>query len=223
MNPCSERHLVNWANMENIRYRTNHFLYSYCLSIILLYSLDIRQFLIQCSLTANTHSLPRMSLRQSFSRDSRQCRDYAEIIQSEQIHLWKDNGHQQVHKERGAAWVQAAHQTDSQDGELHLRWHVVINCCHTSAFCPPPWSAGSLEDLIWVVGGCLSQFQEQLYSFEILDWLLCEMFKQIDPFPASYKTAITFLNAQLPHWLTDSFTHKSEVEHKWTSLIWVFL
>ena len=129
-------------------------------------------------------------------------------FRSEQIHLWKDNGHQQVHQERGAAWVQAAHQTDSQDGELHLRGHVVINYCHTSAFWPLPlWSARRLGDLIWMVGGCLSQLQEQLYSFETLDWLLCEMLKQIDPFPAPYRTAITFLNAQFPHWLTDSFTH----------------
>lgn len=90
-----------------------------------------------CSLITYTHSFPRVSLRQSVSRDSRQCRDYTEIVQSEQIHLWKDNGHQQVHQERGAAGVQAAHQTDSQDGELHLRWHVVINCCHASAFCHP--------------------------------------------------------------------------------------
>lgn len=85
-----------------------------------------------------SHSFPRVSLRQSVSRDSRQCRDYTEIVQSEQIHLWKDNGYQQVDQERGATGVQAAHQTDSQDGELHIWWHVVINCCHAGAFCPLP-------------------------------------------------------------------------------------
>lgn len=115
------------------------------------------RLLIWCGLITHTRSFPRVSLRQSVSRDSRQCRDNAEIVQSEQIHLWKDNGHQQVHQEWGAAGVQAAHQTDSQDGELHLRWHIVINC-HASAFCPA-WSAGYWGDLIWVVGGCCNHFR----------------------------------------------------------------
>lgn len=160
--------------------------------------------LIGCSLTAHTCSLPRVSVRQSVSRDSRQCRDYAEIVQSEQIHLWKDNGHQQVHQEWGAAGVQAAHQTNSQDGELHLRWHVVINCCHASAFCPTV-----VHRIVrgHDMGGW-GMFQEQLFSFDTLDyWLLCETLKQIDPFPAPYRATITVLSAQFPHWLTDSFTH----------------
>lgn len=87
------------------------------------------------ALTAMTRSFPRVSLRQSVSRNGRQRWDHAEIVQSEQIYLWKDNGHQQVHQEWGATGVQAANQTDSQDGELHLRWHIVINR-HVSAFCP---------------------------------------------------------------------------------------
>lgn len=150
-----------------------------------------------------------MSVRQSVSRDSRQCRDYAEIIQSEQIHLRKDNGHQQVHQERGAAGVQAAHQTDSQDGELHLRWHVVIN----QRLLPPRGSQDIQGDLIcgWS-GGYVLQFQEQLYHFDTSDWSLSEIFTQIDPFPPPDRTTVTFLSAQFPLWLTDSFTQQCRGE-----------
>lgn len=61
-----------------------------------------------------------MSVRPRVSRNSRQRRDHPAIIQSEQIHLRKDHGYQQIHQERGTARVQASHPTDSEDGELPL-------------------------------------------------------------------------------------------------------
>ena len=94
----------------------------------------------------------------------------------------------------------------------------MVNCCHASAFCPPSF-AGYWGDLIWVVGGCLSRIEQQLFSFETLDWLLCKMLKQKTPPPAPCR-AITFFCAQCPHWLTDSFTHLWEVQHVWTSSVW---
>lgn len=131
------------------------------------------------ALTPLTRSFPRVSLRQSVSRNGWQRWDHAEIVQSEQIYLWKDNGHQQVHQERGATGIQAANQTDSQDGELHLRWHIVINC-HVSAFCPA-WPAGCLGDLLWEGWGLLSLFQKLSYFFHT------------GPIPPPYRSSIMLI------------------------------
>lgn len=154
--------------------------------------------------TPLSRSFPRVSLRQSVSRNGRQRWDHAEIVQSEQIYLWKDNGHQQVHQEWGATGVQAANQTDSQDGELHLRWHIVIYS-HVSAFCPA-WPAGCLGDLLWEGWGLLSLFQKLSYFFHT------------GPIPPLYRSSVMFI---ISFFLAARQLYPPAHEIVWHELEWV--
>lgn len=177
-----------------------------------------------------SHSFPRVSLRQSVSRDSRQCRDYAEIVQSEQVHLWKDNGYQQVHQERGATGVQAAHPTDSQDGELHIWWHVVINCCHAGAFCPLPHGPQDIEGTWfgWLEDVCHS-FRSSCIPFTHWIGYYVKCFKTNKPLLSSL---CDLSNHHLPRGPACKFGSKTALptgqtlntcELVWCELVWVFL
>lgn len=81
----------------------------------------------ECVMSTLTHFFFFFCLRVSVwpcvSGNSRQCWDHSAAIQSEQIHLWKDYGYQQVHQERGKERVQASYPADGKDGEL-VWWHV---------------------------------------------------------------------------------------------------
>lgn len=78
----------------------------------------------------------RVSVWPRVSRNGRQRGDHPAIIQSEQIHLRKDYGYQQIHQERGTTRVQATHPTDSEDGKLSLRRPVggfqVVTIAHST-------------------------------------------------------------------------------------------
>lgn len=78
----------------------------------------------------------RVSLRSCVSRNSRQRGDHPAIIQSEQIHLRKDHGYQQIYQERGTQRVQASHPADGEDGKLPLRRSVggaeVVTIAHST-------------------------------------------------------------------------------------------